>query len=93
MSSRDTHIPGRPVSPEPPSKLVEITKTVSDAAVTRVGLTTTTDGRWALMVRVKPGTPIPVKAVEEASSDYPVIYQEEPEEPPVARPAYPARGE
>lgn len=93
MSSRKTHIPGRPVSEKPPSKLVKISKSLSDPAVTRVGLTTTADGRWALMVRVKPGNSTPIKEVEEACDDYPVVYQDEPEDLPVARPAYPAKGE
>jgi hypothetical protein len=65
----------------------------SHPAVTRVGLTTTADGRWALMVRVQPGTPIPIKEIAAVCRDYPIIYQEEPQEFPVARPAYPALGE
>lgn len=92
MSSRTTHVPGRPASPKP-QRLAEIADSLSHPDVTRVGLTTTTDGRWALMVRVKPGTQIPIREVEQVSSGYPVIYQDEPEEPPVARPAYPGLGE
>ncbi len=93
MSKRNTHVPGRPASPEPPSKLVELTNSLRNPAVTKVGLTTTADGSWALMVCVRPGTHTPVKAVEEVCPDYPIVYQEEPDELPVARPAYPARGE
>jgi hypothetical protein len=89
MSKRDTHMPGPPVLPEPPGELVEIVNSLNDPAVTRIGLTTTADGRWALAVRVMPGTAVPVKAVEEAGRGYPVVYQEEPESWPVARPAYP----
>lgn len=61
--------------------------------VTRVGLTTTGDGDWAVMVRTKPGTVTPIAAIEKAGRGYPVIYEVEPDEPPVARPAYPSRGE
>lgn len=93
MSKRGIHIPGPPVSPDPPVELVDITNSMSVPEVTRAGLTTTAEGRWALLVRVRPGTPTPVKAVEEICREYPVIYQEEPQELPVARPAYPARGE
>jgi hypothetical protein len=93
MSDRTKHIPGLPNSPSPPPELAKIAKSLTDPDVTRVGLTTTSDGRWALMVRVKPGAEAPIKKVEEASSGYPVIYQDEPDEPPAARPAYPAEGE
>ena len=93
MNDRKKHIPGLPASPSPPPELAQIAQSLTDPDVTRVGLTTTSDGRWALMVRVKPGTEIPLRKVEEACSGYPVIYQDEPAEPPVARPAYPAEGE
>ena len=93
MSNRTKHIPGLPKSPSPPPELGHIAKSLSDPNVTRVGLTTTSDGRWALMVRVKPGTETPIQKVEDSCSGYPVIYQDEPDEPPVARPAYPAKGE
>ena len=93
MSDRTKHIPGLPESSSPPPELAQIAKSMSDPDVSRVGLTTTKDGRWALMVRVKSGTEVPIQKVEEACSGYPVIYQDEPDEPPVARPAYPAKGE
>ena len=93
MSDRTKHIPGLPKSPSPPPELAQVAKSLTDPDITRVGLTTTSDGRWALMVRVKSGTEVPIKKVEEACSGYPVIYQDEPDEPPVARPAYPAEGE
>ena len=93
MKSGKTHIPGIPASPTPPRELARIAKSLNHPDVTSVGLTTTTDGRWALMVRVKPGTEIPIRKVEEVSSGFPVIYEDEPDEPPIARPAYPAAGE
>jgi hypothetical protein len=93
MSSRKTHIPGVPESDKPPRKLGQIAESLDHPDVTRVGLTTTTDGRWALMVRVKPGTRIPIREVEDASHGHPVVYQDEPDEPPIARPAYPGSGE
>jgi len=93
MSNRTKHIPGLPESPSPPPALAQIAKSLTHPDVTRVGLTTTKDGHWALMVRVRPDTEIPIQEVEDVCSGYPVIYQDEPEEPPVARPAYPAAGE
>ena len=93
MSSRETHIPGVPESDKPPRKLVQLAKSLHHPEVTRVGLTTTSDGRWALMVRIKPSTQTPISEVEDASGGFPVVYQDEPDEPPVARPAYPGSGE
>lgn len=93
MTQQSPHIPGPPEVAEPPSKLCEIADALPHPAVSRVGLTTTADGRWALMVRIRPGTPVPVKEVEVVCREYPVVYQEDPKELPVARPAYPALGE
>jgi hypothetical protein len=93
MNPHSPHIPGPPKSPEPPRQLVEIADALSHPAVSRVGLTTTADGRWALMIRIRPGTPLPLKEVEAICADYPIVYQEEPRDLPVARPAYPALGE
>ena len=93
MSNRKTHKPGLPESDEPPRKLTKIADSLNHPDVSRVGLTTTTDGRWALMVRVKPETQVPIREVEDACSGYPVVYQDEPDELPVARPAYPKSGE
>jgi hypothetical protein len=85
--------PGVPKSPEPPEDLAALAASVSHPAVTRSGLTTTPDGEWALMVRVKAGTPTPIQAVEASCRKHPVVYEEGRDEPPVARPAYPADGE
>jgi hypothetical protein len=42
---------------------------------------------------VKAGTPTPIQAVEASCRKHPVVYEEGRDEPPVARPAYPADGE
>jgi hypothetical protein len=88
-----THRPAPPRHPEPPRELVEAADALRHRDVTRVGLTTTSEGDWALMVRTRPGTPTPIEDVERASKGHPVVYDVEPDEPPVARPAYPSRGE
>lgn len=88
-----THIPGPPKEPAPPAKLLEALDAVSGARVSRAGLTTTEEGDWALMVRIPRGSEWPIADVEAASGGFPVIYQYEPEQLPVARPAYPDRGE
>jgi hypothetical protein len=64
------------------------------ADVTRVGLTTTPDGRWAVKVWLRIGAHPPLQDVEsELGTDVPVVYDSEPERRPVARPAYPILGE
>lgn len=61
-------------------------------AVARAGLTTTGDGRWALAVWVRRGEPEPTEEVKRLSNGFPVVWRRE-AAPPVARPAYPDRGE
>ncbi len=87
------HKPGRPATPEPPPGLVFVAQTLANPALARVGLTTTHDGRWALMAGVHAGMSTPIPAVEQAAQRFPVVYVEVPGEPPVARPAYPSLGE
>lgn len=88
-----TDIPGRPTSPQPPRRLEGLVGTLRHRDVSQVGLTTTPDGTWALLVQVKPGARTPIPEVETACGDCPVVYRSAPEEVPVARPAYPAIGE
>jgi hypothetical protein len=90
---RIEHTPMRPLTPDPPTALVAIADTLTHPDVTRVGLTTTSTGEWALMVRIRLGRPTPIPEVEAHAGGYPVVYQDEPRSPPVARPAYPAKGE
>jgi hypothetical protein len=89
----EVHIPGPPKEPDPPAALRKAQKALSDVRVSRVGLTTTREGDWALIVRIPRGGEWPLPEVEAASGGFPVIYQYEPENLPVARPAYPDRGE
>ena len=85
--------PGLPQSPDPPPDLLEIADSLSHPLVAQTGITTTKEGRWALLVRVQHGTPTPIREVEVAAGEHPVIYQVIPDVPPVARPAFPGRGE
>jgi hypothetical protein len=87
------HMPAPPLEPEPPKELLRLAESLAHPAVTRIGLTTTERGEWALMVRVPPGTALPLPDLEERCRPFSVVYQYEPQEPPVARPAYPSRGE
>lgn len=89
----NTHIPGRPATPEPPGGLSELAETFRHPGVTRVGLTTTAKGEWALLVGVPRGAAVPIDGVERAAHGYPVVYDHDADELPVARPAYPERGE
>jgi hypothetical protein len=85
-------VPGLPRSPAP-ADLLEIADSLSHPLVAQTGITTTKDGRWALLVRVHHGVPTPVREVDLAAGEHPVVYQVAPEVPPVARPAFPDRGE
>lgn len=85
--------PGPPVTPEPPEHLVRLADALSHPEVAQTGLTTTSGGEWALMVRVHPGVSVPIQEIERAAEGHPVVYQEHPGTNPVARPAYPALGE
>jgi len=85
------HRPARPKTPEPPARLRELSETLQHPDVANVGLTTTSSGDWALLVRVRPGSG-PIPDVERQAGGHPVIY-EQAGPIPVARPAYPERGE
>ncbi len=88
----ETHIPGRPSTPEP-QKLVTIAAKVSHPAIVKSGITTTDKGDWALLLTVKKDTAVPLKEVEKKSAGFPVIYQEDSGRMLIARPAYPDLGE
>jgi hypothetical protein len=89
----EIHIPGQPKESTPPRELIEARDALFGTRVSRVGLTTTSEGDWALIVRIPRGSQWPLAEVEAASGGFPIIYQYEPERLPVARPAYPHRGE
>lgn len=93
MAPDSRHRPGRPRSPEPPAALTAIVDRLTHPQVSRVGITTTSNGDWAMMVWVKSGATTPIEAIETEADGFPVIYEKEPIDPPVARPAYPGRGE
>ncbi len=88
------HQPPRPRKPYPPRELQRL-KTLAkrQPEVARVGFTTTEDGQWALMVWVREATDFPISRIEERRGDYQVVYTWEPDYPPIARPAYPEKGE
>lgn len=88
----ETHIPGRPSTPEP-RKLVTLAAKVSHPDIIKSGITTTQKGDWALLLTVKKNTAIPLKEIEKKSAGFPVIYQEDSGHILIARPAYPALGE
>jgi hypothetical protein len=84
--------PGRPRSATPPDGLIALVDTFKHANVAQVGLTTTEQGEWALLLRVPKGTPTPLEGVT-AKVRFPIVYEEVSDEPAKARPAYPRRGE
>jgi hypothetical protein len=76
-----------------PERLLEACVHVRHPDVTEIGVTRTPDGRWALCVQVRQGTLTPLREVEAMAGDFPVLYEEESEVMPIARPAFPGRGE
>jgi hypothetical protein len=77
-----------------PKLLRQITETISHPALTQSGETKTSDGRWALLARIRQGTPPSVlEEIERMAEGFPVVFEEEADHLPVARPAYPAQGE
>lgn len=93
MQDESSQSPGLPKNPEPPSALVAVADSLRHPDVTQVGLTTTPEGDWALLVRVTLGAPVPIEEIEALCGPHPVVYQEDSGSMPVARPAYPAFGE
>jgi hypothetical protein len=57
-----------------------------------VGLTTTSEGEWALAVQVFDLGDTPILEIEEEARGAPVIYLQR-RKPPVARPAFPRHGQ
>lgn len=84
--------PKRPTTPAP-ARLIQLADSLQHPAVLRTGLTTTQEGKWALLVVVKQGTAHPIEAIERSAAGYPVVYEEDAGHLPLARPAYPSLGE
>ena len=77
-----------------PELLRDLSENISHPALKQVGETKTRDGKWALLATVRRGTPRAVlEKIEEMAGEFPVIFEEEPDRLPVARPAYPDQGE
>ena len=85
------HRPGKPATPAPPDRLLALADAVSDRQVSQCGITTTTDGRWALYVTVPADATVPIASVEHGAGGFPVVYEAELREPVRAGPAYPLR--
>jgi hypothetical protein len=90
---RREHVPAPPKEPEPPPGLTEAVRAIDHPAVVNAGLTTTTKGEWAAIVRVHPGVRTPIRDLERQLGGFPVVYETAPKRLPVARPAFPDRGE
>jgi hypothetical protein len=85
-------MPAPPREPEAPAHLRRLAQTLRHPDVASLGLTTTPKGEWALLVRLKNGRHAPVAEIERRVRGEPVVYDEA-GAPPIARPAYPGRGE
>lgn len=87
------HLPGLPKQAQPPAELARAADSPAPAGVVQLGLTTTSDGDWALLARVAPDAQAPIAAVERMALGHPVVYQVAGRHAPVARPAFPGLGE
>ena len=77
-----------------PESLRDLTENISHPALKQVGETKTPDGQWALLATVRQGTPpSALEKIKEMAGEFPVIFEEEPDRLPIARPAYPEQGE
>jgi hypothetical protein len=77
-----------------PQSLRELSENISHPALRQVGETKTPDGQWALLATVRQGTPnSALEKIKEMAGDFPVVFEEESDRLPVARPAYPKHGE
>ncbi|HEX8736018.1 MAG TPA: hypothetical protein VF721_11890 [Pyrinomonadaceae bacterium] len=76
-----------------PEKLLKTLEELKHPALTQTGATITTDGQWALLAQVRKGIKVPIKEIEKAAGNFPVVYEEEEETLPIARPAFPSEGE
>jgi hypothetical protein len=84
------HVPGLPATDTPPEGLVALADKVTDPMVTQCGITTTTDGHWALYVTVPANASVPIASVERCAAGFPVVYEAELNTPVRAGPARPS---
>ena len=84
------HVPGSPATEAPPERLVALADKVTDPLVTQCGITTTTDGHWALYVTVPADASVPIASVERRAAGFPVVYEAELDTPVRAGPARPS---
>ena len=85
------HRPGVPATADPPDRLVALADGLADPQVSQCGITTTSDGRWALYVTVPADAAVPIASVEHRAEGFPVVYEAELSEPVRAGPVYPGR--
>ena len=77
-----------------PQSLRELCETISHPALSQVGETKTRGGQWALLAIVRRGTPSSdLEQIERMAGEFPVVFEEESDRVPIARPAYPEQGE
>jgi hypothetical protein len=75
-----------------PEELIRVSEeAMKHPDVSKVGITKTPDGRYALLATVRKLTPTPVTEIERIADGFPVIYREEEDRLPVAWPARPGQ--
>lgn len=81
MPPAHARAPCQPKEPSPPPRLAQLADTIAHPLVRRTGLTTTSEGEWALYVTVPEGTSVPLSDLETQAAGFPVVYGTEPDEP------------
>jgi hypothetical protein len=77
-----------------PDELLRIADAaIKHSEISKVGITKTPDGRYALLATVRKHTSTPVADIEKMAGEYPVVYREEEDRVPVAWPARPGDAE
>jgi len=88
------HRQSLPTIAAPPPELKALSRKLSrHPDIAQAGLTTTSDGRWALMLWLRKSSNLTPDDIEQLAEGFPVVLEAEPDFPPIARPAFPARGE
>lgn len=84
-----------PASPtdDPPIGLIERAGAIKSDKLVFSGVTTTADGRWAILLQVKKGQVVDREEAKMLAGTFPVVVQRDSGEEQVARPAFPDKGE
>ena len=81
MRPPKAHRPGPAPDGEPPEALLKLANALQHPAVRSAGISTTSDGRWALYVSVPANIEVPLLDLEAVCGGFPVVYVAAPDKP------------